>query len=98
MFNSLKPCSVIGQLYEKMALFGIFGTKTKADWDREIARINSELASQKSSLATLKSEQTKFKGNKHMNFDTAIGSTKSYIERLKGELANAKLARKNAPK
>lgn len=80
-----------------MGLFG-FGTRTKADWDREIARLNSEIASAKSSLAFEKREKANMKGRSGFNFDNAIGSCKMRIERLKGELANAKLARKNAPK
>lgn len=81
-----------------MGLFG-FGTKTKADWDREIARLNSEIASAKGRLAGYKAtKQANKSALTKVSVDNAIFSSKSYIERLKGELANAKLARKNAPK
>lgn len=72
-----------------MGLFG-FGTKTKADWDREIMRLNERLTHEKGLLATYKARP--------QNYGHAIAGQKQQIERVKAELANAKIQRRNAPK
>ena len=74
-----------------MGFFG-FGTKTKADWDREIIRLNGQLADAKAALSQLK---VKHPG---INSDGAIHHQKFLIEQLKAKIANAKIERRNAPK
>lgn len=73
-----------------MGLFG-FGTKTKSDWDKEIQSKNSYLAKRKADLA-------KYKAMYGSSQPALIAGIKSDIERLKAEIANAKIERKNAPK
>ena len=88
----------IGQLYTIMGLFG-FGTKTKADWDRKIIDLNSELARSKSCLADAKKREQEAK-RRHQNiaFSHGVNYWQGIIERLKADIANAKIERKNAPK
>lgn len=76
-----------------MGLFGIFSssTKTKSEWDREILRLTEQLASYKADYARAKPN---LKPGMSYNHDWH----KSRIEYTKGELAKAKLMRKNAPK
>ena len=74
-----------------MGLFG-FGTKTKADWDREIISLNSQLASAKAALANLKIKHS------GISSENAIAHQKFVIERLKADIANAKIKRQSAPK
>lgn len=73
-----------------MGLFG-FGTKTKADWDRTIMRLNEQLAHEKELLAKYKARPANFSA-------TVVAGQKAQIERIKAELANAKIKRQSAPK
>lgn len=73
-----------------MGLFG-FGTKTKSDWDEEIQSLNNRLAGRKADLA-------RYKAMYGSSQPYMIAGVKSDIERLKAEIANAKIERKNAPK
>ena len=70
---------------------GLFGTKTKADWDKKIMDLNNELARYKSEYAAAKPN---LKPGMSHNHDWHKGR----IERCKAELANAKIERRNAPK
>lgn len=65
--------------------------KTKSYWDREILRLTEQLASYKAAYASIKPY---LKPRMSHNHDWH----KSRIEHTKGELAKAKLMRKNAPK
>lgn len=73
-----------------MGLFG-FGTKTKADWDREIESLNRELANAQGRLASHKAMY----GNKQ---PYVIAADKSQIAQIKARIANAKIEKRNAPK
>lgn len=74
----------------------IFGSpKTKADWDREIISLNSQLANAKATLASAKADKKRIKG---MKFDGTIHHYTYLVERLKAQIANAKIQRKSAPK
>lgn len=66
-------------------------SKTKSDWDKEILRLTDELASRKAAYARAKPNLTPRSSHNH-------DWHKACIERTKGELAHAKLMRKNAPK
>ncbi len=77
-----------------MGLFG-FGTKTKADWDSEIMSLNNQLAEAKAILARAKADKKRIKG---INFDGTIHHQTFVIERLKADIANAKIKRQSAPK
>jgi hypothetical protein len=74
-----------------MGLFGFGTPKTKADWDKEILRLTDELASKKAAYARAKPHLTPASSHNH-------DWHKAGIEYTKGELAHAKLMRKNAPK
>ena len=76
-----------------MGLFGIFSssTKTKSEWDREILRLTEQLASYKADYARAKPYLKQGLSHNH-------AWHKGRIEYTKGELAKAKLMRKNAPK
>lgn len=65
---------------------GFLDPKTKADCDREIARLEGQIASQKASLARMK-------GNPGYG-PAAIASAKASIENSKGELAKMKALRR----
>lgn len=71
-----------------MGLFNLFGTKTKADWDREISSLEHQLAAHKMALAHAR----QYKQKEH------IGACQRAIEQIKGNIAKAKIARRNAPK
>lgn len=78
-----------------MGLFGLFGTRTKADIDREIASLQDDLERAKANLAINKelNKRDKNRGIVHdtYNLTYRIADIKSRIARLKAE-------RKNAPK
>ena len=74
-----------------MGLFGLFGKRTKADWDNEIMRLNVELARGQSNLSMLRST------NKNGRNDSSILNCKSHVEGIKAAIANAKIQRRNAP-
>ena len=89
-----------------MGLFG-FGTKTKADWDREIARLQYELAQLQSSYEYYKADvanaKAYMKASKNKNYSYAssehkMNSLKAQVAQKKAEIAKAKMERKNAPK
>ena len=71
-----------------MGLFNLFGTKTKADWDWEISGLEHQLAAQKMALAHARQYKQK----------ESIGACQRAIEQIKGNIAKAKIARRNAPK
>ncbi len=77
-----------------MGLFDFFSSTsswTKADWDREIIRLNTDLANAQGRLASHKAVY----GNKQPH---VIASDKHQIARIKAQIANAKIKRRNAPK
>lgn len=74
-----------------MGLFGLFGTRKKADWDRDIMRLNDELARSQSHLAMLRTT------NKGGVNNCNIINTKNHIEWIKSQIANAKIQRRSAP-
>jgi len=89
-----------------MGLFG-FGTKTKADWDREITRLQSELAQLQSSYeyykAAVASAKAYMKASKNKNYSYAgtehkMNSLKAEVAYKKAQIAKAKMEKKNAPK
>ena len=74
-----------------MGLFGFGSPKTKAEWDERIMELNSTLARYKSEYARAKPS---LKPGMSHNHDWH----KARIEDVKAQLANAKIARRNAPK
>ena len=77
-------------------LFGNSGsnsTWTKSDWDREIMRLNNELADAK---IRLQMKRREVKGNPMADY--WISFPLREVEELKAKIANAKIKRKNAPK
>ncbi len=77
-------------------LFGNSGsnsTWTKSDWDREIMRLNNELADAK---IRLQMKRREVKGNPMADY--WISFPLREVEELKAKIANAKIQRKNAPK
>lgn len=77
-----------------MGLFGLFGTKTKADWDREIISLQTRLAEAKASYASNKAWGCK----NGLDCRPAALHDKQLIAQLQAQIANAKIQRKNAPK
>lgn len=65
---------------------GFLDPKTKAECDREIARLEGQLASQKATLARMK-------GNPGYG-PVAIASVKESIESTKGQIAKMKALRR----
>lgn len=70
---------------------GLFGTKTKSEWDKTIMSYQTAIANAQGRLASHKATY----GNKQ---PAIIAADKAQIAHLKAELANAKIQRKNAPK
>lgn len=80
-----------------MGLFGMFGTRTKTDIDREIASLQSELERAKASLANAKEANKEYARRKlAMHADTYNLNIK--IANIKTQIAKLKAERKNAPK
>ena len=69
---------------------------TKAEIDREIARLEGSLASQKQRLANSKHLQANVHNGTSWKGD--IANAKCEIERIKGQIAALKQKRKSAPK
>lgn len=80
-----------------MGFFG-FGTKTKADWDRKIQSLNSDLAIAKTSLASAKEREKEAK-RRHQNvaYSHGVSYWQGVIEGIKADIANAKIEKRNAP-
>ena len=80
-------------------LFGNSGsnsTWTKSDWDREIMRLNNELAEAK---LRLQSSKMQLKGNKDKGWVAyQLSFPQRKVEELKAKIANEKIQRINAPK
>ena len=75
-----------------MGLFSLFGgPKTKAEWDQKIISLNNSLAHAKASLAEYKARPRNYS-------QEAVAAKKKEIERIKADIANAKIERRNAPK
>lgn len=82
-----------------MGLFGFGSLKTKADWDKRIMSLNNDLASAKTCLASAKKrEQDARRNHQNVAFSHGVTYWQSVIERLKAQIANAKIERRNAPK
>lgn len=75
-----------------MGLFGMFGTKTKSDYDAEIAQVQGEIARLKISIAQAKEH------NRTVHNGTHIIPPTDLLSRKQGELASLKAARAKAPK
>lgn len=76
-----------------MGLFGLFGSRSKADIDREIASLQGEVERLKAAHAVAK-ERQKWKNGVNYNpsqYPPLIANAKAKIAALKAE-------RKNAPK
>ena len=75
-----------------MGLFGFFsGPQTKAEWDKEIIRLQNNLANAQSQLASVKAHD--HSSNRPAN----LVFCQSVIARIKADIANAKTQRKSAP-
>lgn len=73
-------------------LSAIFSSpKTKAEWDEKIMKLNKELASKQSYLASVRTWSNS--SNKKYN----ISRTQGEIASIRADIANAKLQRRNAP-
>lgn len=83
-----------------MGLFSsIFSSpKTKAEWDSKIMSLNDELTRAKVHLQEAKFNAKRYSTPGNLHHANDVKSTQQKIERLKGEIANAKIQRKNAPK
>ena len=80
-----------------MGLFGLFGSRTKADIDREIAYLQGQLEHQKVILADAKSRNAEYKRRKvamHVDINSIMVNTAN----IKAKIANLKAERKSAPK
>lgn len=80
-----------------MGLFGLFGTRTKADIDREIASLQGYLEHAKASLANAK-EANKEYARRKMSAHADTYNLTLEIARIKTKIAKLKAERKNAPK
>ena len=76
-----------------MGLFGLFGSRTKADIDYEIAALQGEVERLKAAYASAKLRQGKISG---VNFNPA--QYPPQIAKVKAKIARLKAERKNAPK
>ena len=75
-----------------MGLFGLFGSRSKADIDREIARWQSEVERLKAAYAVAK-ERQKWKNGVNYNpsqYPPLIASAKAKIASLRAERKHAK--------
>ena len=84
---------VYRQPYNIMGLFGIFGPRTKADIDREIAELQGEVERLKAAYASAKLRQGKIS-----NVNTNPAQYPPKIANVKAKIAKLKAERKNAPK
>ena len=73
----------------------LFRTKTKSDYDQDIAFLQARLAHAQAALAQAKSQKKSFKEkhNNSVNFDSAIFNYQSEIGRLKASISNLKAAK-----
>ena len=76
-----------------MGLFGFFGSRTKADIDREIARLQGDVERLKASYALAKARKGKISG-----VNTNPEQYPPMIAQKKAQIANLKAERKSAPK
>ena len=81
-----------------MGLFGLFGTRTKADIDREIASLQVDLERAKARLASAKEENKEFARRKMSAYHADTLNPTYEIGHIKTKIANLKAERKNAPK
>lgn len=82
------------KLHTTMGLFNLFGgSRTKADIDREIARLQGEVEYLKASMADAKARQGKISGVR-----THPEQFPPMIAQKKAQIANLKAERKTAPK
>lgn len=82
------------KLHTTMGLFNLFGgSRTKADIDREIARLQGEVEYLKASMADAKARQKMFSGVR-----THPEQYPPMIAQKKAQIANLKAERKSAPK
>ena len=83
-----------------MGLFSaIFSSpKTKAEWDSKIMSLNNELTRAKVHLQSAKINAKRYHTPGNLYHENDVKSTQAKIEHLKGEIANAKIQRRNAPK
>lgn len=76
-----------------MGLFGFFGSRTKADIDREIASLQGDVERLKASYALAKARKGKISG-----VNTNPEQYPPLIAQKKAQIANLKAERKSAPK
>ena len=81
-----------------MGLFGLFGTRTKADIDREIASLQGDLERAKANLANAKEANKEFARRKMSAHHADTYNLTLEIARIKTKIANLKAERKSAPK
>lgn len=83
-----------GNRINLMGLFNLFGgSRTKADIDREIARLQGEVEYLKARMADAKARQKMFSGVR-----TSPEQYPPMIAQKKAQIANLKAERKSAPK
>ncbi len=76
-----------------MGLFGFFGSRTKADIDREIASLQGDVERLKASYALAKARKGKISG-----VNTNPEQYPPLIAQRKAQIASLKAERKTAPK
>lgn len=76
-----------------MGLFGFFGSRTKADIDREIASLQGDVERLKASYALAKARKGKISG-----VNTNPEQYPPLIAQRKAQIAHLKAERKSAPK
>ena len=81
-------------------LFGDSGssnsTWTKSDWDQEIMRLNNRLADAKLDLQRTKMQLKGVKDKAWVAYQLSFPQER--VEKLKAQIANAKIQRQSAPK